>query len=79
MTVYNQTRKIFPRFAENDAKNLIEFFQEKNIYYKYETNPDNNELNKLFFSTKRMQLQYEKYGNIVIVDTTYRVNIVSHW
>ena len=54
MSVYNQKCKIFPRFEQDDAKYLIEFFKNENIYYKYETNQDNNELNKLFFCTKKM-------------------------
>ena len=48
MTVYSQKCKIFPRFEQEDAKYLIEFFKKENIYHKYETNQDNNELNKLF-------------------------------
>ena len=30
-----------------------------------------------FCCTKKMQLQYEQYGNIVIVDTTYRINMYN--
>ena len=58
MSVYNLTRKIFPQFEQYDAKNLIEFFKKESIYYKYKTNQDSNELTKLFFSTRKMQLQY---------------------
>ena len=70
--LYYEFRKIFPRFGNEDANNFINILKQKNVYHKIDL--IENKVNRLFFATPRMIRNYELYGNIILIDSTYRVN-----
>jgi len=71
--LYYEFRKVFPRLGQEDAENMINILKEKNIHYKCDPNKD-NKIERLFFSTPRMIKNYKLYGDIVLIDSTYKVN-----
>jgi len=71
-TLYYEFRKVFPRLGQDDADNMVKILEEKNIHYR--TEKKDNKIERLFFSTPRMIRNYELYGDIVLIDSTYRVN-----
>jgi len=72
--VYYEFRKIYPRFGEEDANNMKKILEEKNIYHKFDIDMNTNIVKRLIFATPRMIRNYELYGDIILIDTTYRVN-----
>jgi len=73
-TVYRGFRKIFPRFGEKDGSNMLELLISKNIFYEADLDPENGMIKRLFFATPRMIEHYNLYGDINLIDSTYRVN-----
>lgn len=71
-TLYYEFRKIFPRFGDEDAINFIKILKQKKVYYKADL--QEGKICKLFFATPRMIRNYELYGDIILIDSTYRVN-----
>lgn len=72
--VYREFRRLYPRFGDEDAKNLISIFEQKDIYYKLSTDNSNTSIERMFFATKSMAQNYELYEDIVLIDSTYRIN-----
>ena len=73
-TVYRGFRKIFPRFGEKDGSNMLELLISKNIFYEADLDPENGMIKRFFFATPRMIEHYNLYGDINLIDSTYRVN-----
>ena len=71
-TLYYAFRKIFPRFGDDDANNFVSMLKEKNIYSKIDV--IESKVQRLFLATPRMIRNYELYGDIILIDSTYRVN-----
>ena len=77
MAVYTQVRKNYPRFGINDTNSFLQFLRVNNIYHTFQISDSDQSLCKIFFKTKLMQANYDKYGEICIIDSTYRINIYS--
>ena len=73
-TIYREFRKIYPRFGNEDANNLLQILTNKNIMHKIDIDPNNNTIKKLIFATPEMMNRYKLYGHIMLIDSTYRVN-----
>ena len=73
--IFNEFRKIYPRFNKNDAEELIKKLKYKGFYFKYEMNTDDSLKNIIFLSGK-MRKTYELFGKsgIMMIDTTYKNN-----
>lgn len=73
-TVYREFRKLYPRFGKDDAQNVVNMLKEKKIYNKIYPEASNTEIKRLFFATPQMIASYKQYGDIVLIDSTYRIN-----
>ena len=76
-SVYYQFRKVHPRFGEEDCKKFVNFLENNEAFYRLVTLEEDQSLTKLFFSTKLMFENFQDYGEILIVDTTYNTNYYS--
>jgi len=77
MAVYNQFRTFFPRFRKEDCQNFMNYLELNGATSKCYPVEDDGSLCKLVFSTKLMKSNYEKFGDVVLVDTTYKTNHYS--
>jgi len=90
MTVYNQFRKLFPRFGVEDCSNFIQYLLKNEADYRSLPELGENDENqgdssvetdkslcKIVFSTKKMKENFKNFGDILIIDTTYNVNYYS--
>ena len=77
MSVYYQFRKYFPRFGNEDCRNFLKYLERNEASFRYTIAEGESSLCKLIFSTKLMQENYEKYGDILLIDTTYNTNFYS--
>lgn len=75
-TVYNEFRRQFPLFGPDDCQKFIEFLETNNCAYKNSLE-ENTSLSKLIFSTQIMRKNYEKFSDIVLIDSTYKTNFYS--
>ena len=75
--VYHEFRRIYPHLGTKDCENFLKFLDENGSLHLEETKPCNESLCKLFFQTKAMYHHYEKFGDIVLIDTTYNTNHYS--
>ena len=73
-TIYREFRKIYPRFGNEDANNLLKILSNKNIIHKIDIDETNHTIKKLIFATPQMLNNYKLYGDIMLIDSTYRVN-----
>ena len=73
--IFNEFRKIYPRFNKNDAEELIKKLKYKGFYFKYEMNT-NDSLKNIIFLSGKMRKTYELFGKsgIMMIDTTYKNN-----
>ena len=77
MAAYNQFRKNYPLFGINDTNSFLQFLRDNSIYHAFQISDSDQSLYKIFFTTKLMQANYDKYGEICIIDSTYRINLYS--
>ena len=70
--VYYAFRKIFPRLRDEDANSFVNMLEKKYIYHKMDI--IDSKIQRLFLATPRMVRNYELYGDIILIDSTYRVN-----
>jgi len=76
-TLYKLKNEVFGA-AGLDAQNLLELCGElkkefPDFFYKHKISSDNR-LSALFFSTPAMRSQYQRYKNVLILDTTFGTN-----
>lgn len=71
-SVYREFRKLYPRFGKDDAQTMLNMLEQLKIVPKIDL--DGGKVNRIFFATPGMKKNYEFYGDIVLVDSTYRVN-----
>ena len=72
--VYVEFRKVFPLFGPDDATIFMDWCQENNFIIKKHINVNEKFYTKLFISSPLMRTHFDLYGDIVIMDSTYRVN-----
>ena len=73
-SVYREFRKTFPLLGPDDATNFINWCKEYGFtVYEY-LDETNRHYTKLFISSQLMQTHFKAYGDVVLVDSTYRVN-----
>ena len=77
LTVYQQYRKFFPRFNSEDCQKLIDHLIANDAKVTWDVDIDNKDLCKLIFSTKLMMENYRKFGEVLLIDTTYNTNYLS--
>lgn len=75
-SVYSEFMKQHPRLGQEDCQNFINFLLKNDISYRQSIDPDNS-LCKLVFITKRMLLNYQKFYDIILIDSTYNTNYYS--
>jgi len=73
-SVYNEFRKIFPLLGPNDAQNFTNWCEKNNFIVEKVIDEDNRNYTKLFICSQLMKAHFKAYGDVVIVDSTYRVN-----
>ena len=67
-------RGIHPRFGDQDAEMLIDILEEKESYYKVATDPVGPHVKTPPPMTPCMLRNFELFGDILLIDSTYRVN-----
>lgn len=72
--VHSEFRKIFPLLGPQDAKYLIKWCEEHDYEVIDEIDDKLKYYTKLLIVSKLMKSHYESYGDILIIDSTYRVN-----
>jgi len=77
MSIYHEFRRLFPRFDEKDCENFIKYLDANNAKYRCLIDENNRSLCRLLFCTKLMVQNYQLYGDILIVDSTYNTNYYS--
>jgi hypothetical protein len=77
MTVYNNFRKLFPRFGPEDCQSFIGELEKNNAKYKFIKDKEERYLTKLIFVTPLMQDNYSRFHDVVLIDTTYNINYLS--
>ena len=63
MTVYNAARKNYPRFSINDTNSFLQFLTDNTIHHVFQITDSDQSLCKIFFKSKLMQANYDKYGD----------------
>ena len=66
--------KIFPLLGHNDAQNFTNWCEKNNFIIEKVIDEDNRNYTKLFICSQLMKAHFKAYGNVVIVDSTCRVN-----
>ena len=72
--VYYHFRKLRPLLNEEDVNYLVSYLRSKNAFVEPVVDTQNQFMCKLLFCTKTMQENYKKFGNIMLLDTTYKTN-----
>jgi len=75
--IHREFRKLYPRFGDDDARNITEFLKKKNIKHSIYSEAGDNIIQRLFFATPQMIYHYELYSDIVLIDSTYRINLYN--
>ena len=75
-SIYNEFRRQNPRFGPMDCKNFLDFLDRNQALKEYETS-ENKDLCKLLFVTEKMKANFSKFGDILILDSTYNTNTYS--
>ncbi|PWA55515.1 Protein FAR1-RELATED SEQUENCE 11 [Artemisia annua] len=76
--VHNFLSKIHEMHSQNDAKELLQYcvqskYENPNFQYVYKLDEE-NKLEHIFWSPAHCFDWYQKYGDVVSFDTTYKVN-----
>ncbi|XP_071729218.1 protein FAR1-RELATED SEQUENCE 11-like [Rutidosis leptorrhynchoides] len=76
--VRNLFGKVFQKKSHNDARDLLEYCQKsrrENSRFQYAfTVDDENKLENIFWSLAHCFDWYQSFGDVVVFDTTYKVN-----
>ena len=72
--VYYQFRKLRPLLNEKDVHFFVSFLQGKNAYIETFIDSTNQHMCRLLFCTEIMQENYKKFGDIMLIDATYKTN-----
>ena len=72
--VYREFRKIFPFFGPDDANYFLNWCKENSYTIKTEVDYIQKQYTKVLICSTYMQAMYKLYGEILIIDSTYRVN-----
>jgi len=72
--LYREFRKLYPRFGKDDANHLLNILTRKISQHRFVIDESNNTINRLIFSTPQMINNYKLFGDIMLIDSTYRVN-----
>jgi len=72
--VYNEYKKAFPLLGPEDAQNFLLWCQEHNFEVAKHIDESNPYYTKLFVCSDLMKAHFKCYGDVVIVDATYRTN-----
>ena len=73
--VYYQFRKLKPLLGPKDCYNFLCYLEEKNFYVSKDVHEYDSSLCKLFFASHVMQNNYQHFGDILLLDSTYNTNI----
>ena len=73
--VYYHFRKIKPLLGPNDCEFFCQHLKENNFAVKEDIDPNDRTLCKLLFISPVMKANYQKFGDIVLMDSTYQTNI----
>jgi len=73
-SVYSEFRRVFPLFGSQDATKFITWCRQHDFLVEKEIDEINNSYTKLFICSKLMKEHYKLYGDVVLLDSTYRVN-----
>jgi len=76
-TVYSEFRKIFPLLSSQDATKFVEFFSQNGYKCIKDINEAEQKYTKILIVSKLMMETYKEYGDIIILDATYRTNKYS--
>ena len=71
-SVYRAFRKIYPRLGPDDGNYIKQILEKLNLVHKFYLNEDI--IHRLLLTTPRMLKNYELYGRIMLIDSTYRCN-----
>lgn len=71
--VYRHIRKLKPRLGEDDCQYFYDYLIGRNFDVKKDTISD--KLCKILFSSAVMKKNYDIFGDIVLIDTTYQTNV----
>jgi len=74
--VYNEFRRQHPRFGIDDCQMFIEFLQLNGALFRQSRTSD-NALCRLLFSTQKMASNFRRFGDILLIDSTYNTNLYS--
>ena len=72
--LYQEFRRIFPSLGPNDAEHFITWCEQNEFLVEKIIDQDNKHFTKLFICSNLMKSHFKEYGDIVILDATYRVN-----
>ena len=71
---YYEFRKVFPLLGPKNALFLINCCNQHNFIIKRHINEEEKQYTKLFMCSELMKFHYNYYSDVVIIDSTYRVN-----
>jgi len=73
-TLFTEFRRIFPLLGPQDAVQLINWCESNGYDVAKDINLSDKSLTKLLIVSELMKVNYKAYGDVLIVDSTYRVN-----
>jgi len=73
--VYHEFKKTKPIFGKNDCTNFYQYLQSKASFIGRNPIENDQSLTKLIFLTETMKRNYELYGDIIMMDSTYNTNL----
>ena len=76
LLLYQEFRKIFPFLGSEDAQIFLQYLSKSGCEYKKVIDNDSS-CSKIFFSSELMKDHYENYGDILLIDATYKGNKYS--
>lgn len=72
--VYNEFRRLHPLLGENDLDFFIKYLKRNNSLLFIYPEEAEKARERLIFTTKSMLKNYENFGDILLIDTTYQTN-----
>ena len=73
-TIYSEFRKAFPLLGPKDALVFIQWCENHGYEVAKYIDEENKSLTKILIVSDLMRAHYSSYGDVVLIDSTYRVN-----
>ena len=75
--VYREFRSLYPRLGANDVRVFLEFLNSNNALHYEIIDSQTQAACRLYFQTRLMHEHYDKFGDIMLIDSTYNTNQYS--